>query len=85
MLCVHKHRDTSLRDDKCGCTQYDDEGDHGEHDTKGSTDLRTSLQTTSLTREGPGGVRATWGSTLACRSWSGKYYTSIVVRTEKYL
>ena len=28
----------------------------GEHDTKDSADLRTLLQTTSLTREGPGGV-----------------------------
>ena len=55
---MHEHRDTFPGDDECRCAQYDDEGVHGEHDTRGSTDLRMSLQTTPLTREGPGGVRA---------------------------
>ena len=42
MLYVYKHKDTSSTDDECGCAQYDDEqGDHGEHDTRGFTDLRT--------------------------------------------
>ena len=57
MLYVHKHRATSPRDDECRRAQYDEQGDHGEHDTRGSVDLRTSLQS-SLTREGPGGVLA---------------------------
>ena len=43
MLYVHKHRDTSPRDDECGRAQYDDEGVYEEHDTRGSADLRMSL------------------------------------------
>ena len=63
ILYVHKHSDTSPRDDECGHAQYDDEGVHGQHDTRGSTALRTLLQS-SLTREGLGGVRVPWGFTL---------------------
>ena len=33
MLCVHKHRDTSPIDDEYERAQYDNESDHGEHDT----------------------------------------------------
>ena len=57
MLYVHKHRTTSPRDDEYRCAQYDEQDDHEEHDTRSSTDLRTSLHIASLTREGPGGVR----------------------------
>ena len=49
MLYVHKHMNTSPRDDNCGRSQYDEHDDHGELDIKGSADLWTSLQTASLT------------------------------------
>ena len=39
MFYVHKHRATSPRDDECGHAQYDDDGIHEVHDTKGSADL----------------------------------------------
>ena len=42
-VVVHKHRDTFPRDDECGRAQYVDKGVHGEHDTRGFADLRTSL------------------------------------------
>ena len=29
MLYVHNHRDTSPKDDECGCAQYDEHDDHG--------------------------------------------------------
>lgn len=58
MLCVYKHRDTSLYDDECECTQYNNESVYGEHDIRGSADLWSLLQTASLTRDDPRGVRA---------------------------
>ena len=33
ILYVHKHRDTSSRDDECGRSQYDELGVYEEHDT----------------------------------------------------
>ena len=66
----------SPRDDKCGCTQYDDGSVHEAHDTRGSADLQTSLQI-SLTREGPRGVRAHLGIyTHTCGPCVEKYYIS---------
>jgi len=38
MLYVHKYSDTSPRDDECKRAQYDEHGDHGEHDTRGFVD-----------------------------------------------
>ena len=43
MLYVHKHRATSLIDDECGYAQYNDEGVHEAHATRGTTELRRSL------------------------------------------
>ena len=50
MLYIYKHKDTSPKQNDCGCAQYDEHGDHGEHDTRDFADLRTSLQTASLTK-----------------------------------
>ena len=47
-----------LDNDECGRAQYNDESVYGKHDTRGSSDLRTLLQTVSLTRENPRCVRA---------------------------
>ena len=57
----------ALYDDECTRAQYDDEGVHGQHDTRGSADLRMSLQIASLIRDSLGGVQAVWGFALACR------------------
>ena len=35
ILYVHKHEDTSPRDDECGRAQYAEQGVHEEHDTMG--------------------------------------------------
>ena len=72
ILYVHKHIDTSPRDDECGrapyddeceCAQYDDEGVHEAHDTRGSLDLRTSLQINLI--RGSKGCASVLGFTLA--------------------
>ena len=84
MLCVYKHRNTFNRDDEFGREQYDDESDHGKHDSRGSANLRRSLQS-SLTREGLGGVRSLWGFTFARVGRVSKHYTSIVVRDWRLL
>ena len=50
-VVCYKHRNTFPREDECRRAQYDEYGDHGEHDAKGSVDLRNLLQTASLTRK----------------------------------
>ena len=79
MLYVHKHRDTSPRDVECGRAQYDDEGVRAEHDTRGSVDFQTSLQTASLTERVQGYASPLGIHTHTCGSYVGKYYTFIVV------
>ena len=83
ILYVHKHRDTSPRDDECERRQYDDECECEQyndevHDIRGSADLRTSLQI-SLTRGFRGCASALGIHTRTCGI--GKYYTSNLSKT----
>ena len=43
-----------FNDNEYGRIRYDDNGDHAEHDTEGSADLRMSLRTASSTMMGFG-------------------------------
>ena len=45
-----------IYDDEYGCGHYDDNDYYASHDTQGSADLQTSLQTASSTMMGPEGV-----------------------------
>ena len=68
-------------DDKRGHTHYDDDGDHVEHDTQESTDLRTSLRIASSMMMGLEGAKYLRIHTHTYGSCVRKYYVSMLVWT----